>query len=94
MGLPHEMPPERRRAYRAVLAYFLAVVLAFMWPVYPLASGIRPRVLGIPFSLAYLVILLLGSFVVLLGLFIWEGRRSVPASGEGPPETDPGEDDA
>jgi hypothetical protein len=53
----------------------VAVVAALMWPVYGLFAGIEPRVLGAPFSLAYLVILLLGSFTVLLGLYLWEGRR-------------------
>lgn len=75
VGFPGEMPREQRRSYRAVLAYFLAVVAALMWPVYELAAGIEPRLLGVPFSLAYLVILLVGSFVVLLGLYLWEGRR-------------------
>ncbi len=75
VGIPGDMPASRRRAYRAVLVYFVTVVAALMWPVYELAAGIEPRVLGVPFSLAYLVILLLGSFTVLLGLYLWEGRR-------------------
>lgn len=82
LGFPDDMPADRRRSYRAVLLYFLAVVAALMWPVYEAAAHIEPRMLGVPFSLAYLVILLLGSFFVLLGLYLWEGRRYGHDDGE------------
>ena len=82
LGFPGDMSEDRRRSYRAVLLYFLGIVAALMWPVYEAAAGIEPRVLGIPFSLAYLVILLLGSFFVLLGLYLWEGRRYGHGDGE------------
>lgn len=48
---------------------------ASMWPIYPFFSRIHPMVLGIPFSLVYLILLLLACFVVLLGLFLWEERH-------------------
>lgn len=75
---PRLMPPgltrRQRRVYGAVTLFFIIVFFALMWPVYPLFSGIRPVVLGMPFSLVYLVVILAVSFLVLLGLFTWEGR--------------------
>lgn len=57
--------------------FFLAVFVGLVWPVYPVFATIRPFVLGMPFSLVYVVILLLGAFGVLLGLYLWEGSRGL-----------------
>ena len=46
-----------------------------MWPIYPFFSRIRPLILGMPFSMAYLVFLLVLSFLVLVSLYTWERRR-------------------
>lgn len=72
---PSDLPPRERRVYRAATVFFVALFVALIWPVYPVFSGIRPFVLGVPLSLAYVVCLLLLGFGVLLGLFAWEGRR-------------------
>jgi len=64
-----------RRVYGAVVLYFCAVFAAMLWPIYPLFSRARPIVLGLPFSLFYLAILLIVSFAVLGGLYLWESRR-------------------
>ena len=63
--------------YRTVTAYFVAVSAAMVWPVYTLASRIEPTVLGLPFSLAYLTSLVILSFLVALGLYLWEDREGV-----------------
>ena len=65
----------RSPIYKAVLFYFVLVFLASMWPIYPLFSKISPMVVGLPFSLFYLVFLLVLSFCVLLGLYLWESRH-------------------
>ena len=65
----------RVRVYRAAIAYFLLLFVALLWPVYPLFGDIRPLVLGMPLSLAYVLACLALSFAGLLGLFIWEGRE-------------------
>jgi hypothetical protein len=68
--------PRRRGAVpRAVLVYFVLVFAAMIWPVYPFFAGIDPRVLGLPFSLFYQVLLLVLSFAVLLALYRWDRRR-------------------
>jgi len=88
---PSHLDPVARRVYGATALFFLLVFLGLVWPVYPLFAGVRPLVLGVPFSLYYVVVLLHGAFLVLLGLFVWEGRRRVtgtrPESGraESPP---------
>lgn len=62
------------RVRKGVVIFFCLVAASLMWPIYPLFSTIEPRLLGIPFSLAYLIIWLLLSFLVLLGLFLLEDR--------------------
>ena len=70
------MNSERRaRVYKIVILYFILIFAAMMWPIYPIFSRIRPMVLGIPFSLFYLVILIIASFLVLLSLYLWEYRE-------------------
>ena len=64
----------QRRLYRGVLAYFVCIFLAMIWPVATLFSHARPLILGLPFYLFYLTVLLLGSFLVLLFLYRWEGK--------------------
>lgn len=72
--MSRDLTPGQRRVYGAVTLFFVVVFVAMIWPVYSLFSGIRPVILGIPFSLFYVVAFLAASFVVLLALFAWEGR--------------------
>lgn len=65
----------RAKVYKVVIFYFIVVFAAMMWPIHPYFSRIRPMVLGIPFSLFYLVILIVASFLVLLALYLWEQRE-------------------
>lgn len=64
-----------RRVYGAVTALFVVVFFATMWPIYPMFDRIRPLVLGVPLSLAYLIGLAAVCFAALLALYLWEGRR-------------------
>jgi len=49
-----ETPARRRRRLAFVMVVAVAGV-ALIWPVYPSVAGIRPYVLGLPFSLAWVV---------------------------------------
>lgn len=70
------MKPERRKTvYKGVIFYFVTVFAAMMWPIHPFFSRIHPMVLGMPFSLFYLIALIGASFLVLLGLYLWEYRE-------------------
>ncbi len=74
-----------RRVYRLVLGYFIVIFVAMIWPVVTLFSHARPLILGLPFFLFYLAVLLIASFLVLLWLFHWEeraGASSDPAEDE------------
>lgn len=70
-----DLSARERRIYGALTLFFVLVLLALTWPVYTLFSGIRPLVLGMPFSLVYIVVVLVVSFLALLGLYLWEDRR-------------------
>ena len=83
------MSPTERRVYGAVAAFYLLLFLLLVWPIYPRFAGARPFVLGMPLSLVYVVALVVLSFLGLLGLFLWEGRRR---SGESDPEPNRGRD--
>ena len=72
---PHGLvfPGLRDDSRRGPLLAFLAVTvvsgLALVWPVYPFASSIRPYVLGLPFSFAWVVGWLVVMFVALVLLY-------------------------
>ena len=53
----------------AFLTTVLIAGLALIWPVYPLASGIQPYVLGLPFSFAWVMGWLIVMFVALVLLY-------------------------
>lgn len=63
-------PGLRDTPNRGPLLAFLAVVLiagiALVWPIYPLARGIRPYVLGFPLSFAWVIGWLVIVFVALV----------------------------
>jgi len=63
-----------RRVYGLVTLLFVAGFFAVIWPVYGLFSRIRPLVLGMPFSLAYLIFMVLLCFGAMLALYLWEDR--------------------
>ena len=69
-----------------MLGFFVVIFLAMIWPIVTIFSHARPLVLGLPFFLFYLTVLLLASFLVLLGLFQWETRTGA--------SSDPAEDDS
>jgi len=72
------MSTKRVFVHKIVAAFFVLVLAAMMWPIHPFFSRIHPMVFGMPFSLFYLVILITISFLVLLGLYLWESRESEP----------------
>lgn len=58
----------RHRVFRLVAAVLLCcAVLAFVWPLHALASRYHPVILGVPFSLAWIVV---GQVTVFLGLLL------------------------
>lgn len=70
-----ELDVRERRIYGVVTLVFVGTFFALQWPIYIWFSRIRPLVLGIPFSLVYIILLLLLCFFSLLALYVWEDRR-------------------
>lgn len=64
-----------RLVYGAVTLVFVVTFFATMWPIYPFFSRIRPFVLGVPFSLFYLLVLVGLCFGSMLALYLWEDRK-------------------
>ena len=64
---PSHTPPQHRRRRLVFVAVILVAAVALIWPVYPLFSGTFPLILGLPLSLAWVVLWL---FIVLAAL-IW-----------------------
>jgi polyferredoxin len=59
----------RRPSLWAFLAVTIISGLALIWPVYPLAADIRPFILGLPLSFAWVVGWLVVMFVALVLLY-------------------------
>ena len=73
---PHPSPSQNhRRLALAVAVFYVLLFVALVWPVYPRFATIEPRVLTMPFSLFYVVIGLLLSFLTLFAFYVWERRR-------------------
>ncbi len=75
---PPGTDPARRRRRTIFLAVYVAIALMVIWPLYPLFSSPFPLVLGLPFSLVWVVTALGLMFGALLWLF-----HSEEGGGEG-----------
>ena len=76
-------PTVYRRRRLAFLVYGVLVVAMLLWPVYPRFGDAFPLVLGLPFSLAWLLGALTLMFVGLLALYLTEDH-----AGDQPAVTD------
>ena len=57
------------RRHRIGFWVAFAVLLLSIWPLYPWIAGIRPLVLGMPFSMFWLVLMIATVFFTFLTLF-------------------------
>lgn len=73
-----------RKKRLAFAVFGLLAFLALGWPVYPLVSTVRPFVLGLPFSFAWVALWLLLVFAALFWLY----RTGSPEHTDPPPTTD------
>ncbi|MDZ7773878.1 MAG: hypothetical protein U5K31_14225 [Balneolaceae bacterium] len=58
------------------------VQLALIWPVYPLFSGARPFILGLPLSFFWLIVVLCCAFGLLLWYYLTDPRVEDPMAAE------------
>jgi hypothetical protein len=66
------VPRQRRSKWATGLAllYFVLATAALVWPIYPaVANRIEPRVLGLPFSLIWVLAVIACNFLVLVVLY-------------------------
>lgn len=65
------MPPERSRvATRLALIWFVLATATLVWPIYPAwFDRIEPRIAGLPFSLAWILIIIVANFGVVALLY-------------------------
>ena len=60
-----------RSIARAAPLFFLASTALLVWPLYPLLGNtIEPRVLGVPWSLTYVLLVIVVNAVVLTALYV------------------------
>jgi hypothetical protein len=63
--------PVTRLLARAAPLYFALSTAFLVWPLYPwLGDRIEPRVLGLPWSLAYVLAVIAANTAVLTGLYL------------------------
>lgn len=66
--------PARRRRRWIFLAVYAAVAAMLVWPVFPRFAGVQPLILGLPLSLAWVVLSLGVIFTALFWLFRADDR--------------------
>lgn len=55
---------------RGSVAYFVLATATLVWPIYPwLGNHVEPRVLGLPWSLVWVLGVIASNFVVLVVLY-------------------------
>ena len=72
MLFPPGTGPRVKRRRLLFTAFYLLVIAAVVWPVYPLFSGTFPLILGLPLSLVWIVGALTAGFLALLALYLTE----------------------
>lgn len=73
----------RRLAARLAPLFFVVMTALLVWPLYPwLGDAIEPRVLGVPWSLAYIVGVILLDAAALTALYVLRVVDSGEDSGE------------
>jgi len=71
------VPPRLRRLKLAAVGVIALVGLSLIWPLYTFFADARPLILGLPLSLAWLVLCL--SVVFLALLVLYRAEQSVGA---------------
>ena len=67
--------PAKRRRRLIFLAIYFVVAALLVWPIFPMFSGIEPLILGLPFSLAWVLMDLTVIFVAVLWLYRTEAHH-------------------
>lgn len=68
--------PEVSRPGRYAMVFSVLALLSLIWPIYSWFGRIQPMILGLPLSLFYIVTVIVTVFLVMLTLFLWEGKNN------------------
>lgn len=71
-----DMKKQRRLFAGVWISYFTVCMLAFIWPLVTAANTIEPRILGVPFLIAWFLIWVLVIFAGSVGMYAWDLRLS------------------
>ena len=81
--------PRRALGPRLAAAWFVLSTVLLVWPVYPwLGNHVHPRVLGLPWSLVYVLLVITMNFAALLLLYVFrvvDDREADEAAAEPEP---------
>jgi hypothetical protein len=80
---PPGSDPGRRRRRTVFVAVYAVAALMVTWPLYSAFSGTFPLILGLPLSLAWIVLALAVIFLALLWLYRADLRDEENPSSEG-----------
>ena len=72
--------PSKKPVVRWFIAFLVLIQLSLIWPIYPLVGHIEPFILGMPFSIVWVLLCLLLSFSGLLAYFLWEEQGQIEQS--------------
>ncbi len=61
-----------RRVGRAFALFTVAMVAVMIFPLFALGNRVEPMILGLPFSMAWVVGWIVVEFVALIGFFLYE----------------------
>ena len=64
--------PAKKLVVRWFIVFLVLIQFSLIWPIYPLVGYIEPILLGMPFSIVWVILCLLLSFSGLLTYFLWE----------------------
>ena len=64
--------PAKKLVVRWFIVFLVLIQFSLIWPIYPLVGYIEPIILGMPFSIVWVLLCLLLSFSGLLAYFLWE----------------------
>ena len=76
--------PVTRPIARVAPLFFVVSTAFLVWPLYPwLGDTIEPRVLGVPWSLVYVLVVIIVNAAVLTGLYLARVIDAEDEAGEG-----------
>lgn len=64
------MTRDARKRHLAGLLTGIAVLLLSIWPLYPWIGGLSPTVMGMPFSMVWLCLMIAVVFLTFLSIFM------------------------